>query len=294
MRKLRLAVGYAAIAGTVPYLALKFTWLSGGDLGVVDPEVMTTPGTYFANAFTAGMDVVAIVVALAFTHDWGNRLPGWLVLFPAWVGTGFLAPIVLSAPVIGLDFALVERSDDVLAPWVLPVVYSSFIWQGCTLLTAFVLYARNRWPQAFTAGGRAARSGLLGGSGAALAVLTGVVLLGWAITGTGSPATRFVEGLVGVLALLAAVAVLARARAPRPTWWPLVAVWTGSAAMFSGGFWMVFTLAGFTASPGVGEVLVRCGQTLGGVLLAASLLSSARAVSGGTAFERVGHTMPQG
>ncbi|WP_198285919.1 hypothetical protein [Saccharomonospora marina] len=293
MEKLRLAVGYAAIAGTLPYLALKFSWLSGGDLGVVDPEAMATPEMYFGNAFTAGMDVVAIVVALAFTHDWGNRLPAWLVLFPAWVGTGFLAPIVLSAPVIGFDLALGERPDDVLAHWVVPVVYGSFIWQGCTLLTAFVLYARQRWPHAFAAGRHLGRPGVLGGSGAALAVLTAVALLVRAYTGTGSPATRFVEGLVGVLALVAAAAVVARVRAPRRAWWPVVAGWTGSAAMFSGGFWATFTLAGFTASPGVGEVLVRSGQTLGGVLLAAALLGTARAASGAAASERARHAVPQ-
>lgn len=296
MRKLRLAAGYAAIAGTIPYLTLKFSWILGGTLGLVDPEVMTTPQLRVGNVFTAGMDLVAILVALAFTHDWGKRLPAWLVLFPAWVGTGFLAPIALSAPVIGLDLALVDRPADVLQPWVLPVVYGSFAWQGCTLLTAFALYARDRWARLFTARRLAGRVGAVGGTGAALAVLTGAVHLWWAVSANALPATRFVEAVVGALALLVAGTLVAGAatRPPRGTWWPLAALWTGSAVMFSDGFWGVVTLVETTGRADLAEVLVGLGQPLGAVLLVAVLLAKARDVAEDAASRRTRQTVPQG
>jgi hypothetical protein len=61
----RLVAGYGAIASALPYLALKMTWLTGRDLGVIDRRVIEDPGMISRNAVTAGFDVVAIAVALA-------------------------------------------------------------------------------------------------------------------------------------------------------------------------------------------------------------------------------------
>ena len=63
-------------------MALKVVWLSGGTIGVADVSMMREPSMIALNAVTAGMDLVAIVIAMAFTHRWGLRIPAWLVLPP--------------------------------------------------------------------------------------------------------------------------------------------------------------------------------------------------------------------
>ncbi|MFX4778103.1 hypothetical protein ABTB39_19705, partial [Acinetobacter baumannii] len=84
-----------AIAGTLPYIALKVAWRSGSRIGLEDPDFGTSTTMQVANALTMGMDVVAVAMALAFVTAWGRRLPPWLVLGPMWVGTGLLAPILV-------------------------------------------------------------------------------------------------------------------------------------------------------------------------------------------------------
>ena len=139
----RLAVGYAAVAATVPYLALKVAWLSGGTVGMADPAFFSGPAYAFGNVLTAGMDLVAVVIALAFTHEWGLRIPAWLVLIPAWVATGFLAPIVVFMPFAPAAFG--DAPAGPLRGWVYLLVYGGFAAQGLLLSAAFVLYARARW-----------------------------------------------------------------------------------------------------------------------------------------------------
>lgn len=146
MSTTRLVVGYAAILGTLPYLLLKGAWLSGSTIGITDPAMAHDGSLFVLNLITAGMDLVAIVVALGLTYPWGQRVPAWLVFFPMWVGAGFLAPITLALPFIGLSTSDIKF----LEPWVQPVVYSGFAWQGITLMLAFALYARVRWPGVVT------------------------------------------------------------------------------------------------------------------------------------------------
>lgn len=140
MNGLRLVVGWAAVLGTLPYLALKAAWLAGSTIGVADPAVFRDGSVFVLNAVTAGMDLVAIVVALAFTYSWGQRIPGLVVLVPVWVGTGFLIPIAVLLPT--MDFS---GSQSFLEPWVQPLVYGGFAWQGVMLAAAFFFYARERW-----------------------------------------------------------------------------------------------------------------------------------------------------
>ncbi|MEU7729718.1 hypothetical protein AB0B78_31475 [Streptomyces sp. NPDC040724] len=147
----RIVVGYAAVVATLPYLLLKVIWVCGGSLGILDRELAEGSTLFVANLATMGMDGVAVVIALAFTHRWGQRLPAWLVLFPMWIATGYLAPIVTIAPSIGLSAQdTVEKDPDpFLASWVYVVVYGGFAIQGLLLAAAFVLYARHRWAGVF-------------------------------------------------------------------------------------------------------------------------------------------------
>ncbi|WP_199430719.1 hypothetical protein [Qaidamihabitans albus] len=281
LRKIRFLVGYAAIVGTLPYLTLKLAWLSGGTLGLREPEFVDTPTMYAANLFTGGMVLVAILLALTFTHAWGLRVPAGPLLFPIWVGTGYLAPIALGIPVIGLSFFTDEGGGGAmpLEAWVTPLVYASFAWQGFTLLTAFALYARVRWARLFTGYAAPGRLGLLGGTGALVAVVTGAVQLGRVVVpdGDASAAMRFMDGVDGVLAFAAAAAMLVIARGNVGFRLPMVLVWVGSADLFAWGLWRLFS------SLGNGEIGVRMiteqGQVLGGILLALALLAKARVVT---------------
>ncbi|MGH3516429.1 MAG: hypothetical protein ACRDQ7_03240 [Haloechinothrix sp.] len=295
--RFRLIVGYATILGTIPYLALKFAWLCGSEAGITDPDFARDPSMFALNLFTAGMDVVAIVLALVFTHAWGQRAPAWLVLFPIWVGTGFLAPIVIGAPVIGAGLA-VEAGPPADAPrlpladWVQPVVYASFIWQGLTLLTAFVLYTRARWPRLYTA-----RTVPIAGRVRPL-IVAGVLLAGFAAgvhllwasgSGLGLPpelvrtlSGALVQGLHGAMALASVTGAIllgwggGRFRVPMPL------AWTGAGAMFSWGLWSVLNTVASTALVSGGvlalPLAVGCAQLAGGACLGLVLVAAARSV----------------
>jgi hypothetical protein len=279
LRRARLIVGYLAIAGTLPYLGLKVAWVAGLSIGVDDPGFMTTPTMIVGNAFTAGMELVAILLALAFTHAWGQRIPAPLILFPIWIGTGFLAPIALSAPAIGFQFTTAHNGAGGLDGWVTPMVYGSFIWQGVALLTAFVLYTRVRWARLFTGrpAGRPARPVAV--VGAALAVLVGGFRLAWAFGAPGLPgnpkiANYVLEGVGGVLALAAAAAICAIVARRGRYWLSMIVVWVGSGALFAQSFWAVTTSLAMGGSDYGSPVwtLVHVAQVLAGVLLVLALL----------------------
>ncbi|WP_445269870.1 hypothetical protein [Streptomyces sp. DSM 41634] len=90
----------------------------------MDRELAEGSTLFVANLATMAMDGVAVFIALAFTHRWGQRLPAWLVLFPMWIATGYLAPIVTIAPSIGLSAqdAVDKDPEPFLASWVYVVV----------------------------------------------------------------------------------------------------------------------------------------------------------------------------
>ncbi len=144
----RVVVGYLVVAAMLPYLLLKAAWITGSTIGFATESWVDSRVLLGGNIATAGMELVAIVVVLAFTHDWGMRLPAWSVLLPAWVGTGLLAPFVVTGPLVVVS-VVTEASpvgDGSFEPWVGPVVYSSFAEQAVGLTLTFALYTRARWP----------------------------------------------------------------------------------------------------------------------------------------------------
>lgn len=267
----RLAVGYAAVAATAPYLALKVAWLSGGTVGMADPAFFSGPAYAFGNVLTAGMDLVAVAIALAFTHDWALRVPAWLVLLPAWVATGFLAPIVVIVP-----FAPAAFGDDPAGPlrgWVYLLVYGGFAAQGLLLSAAFALYARARWGRVL-----ASRNGEAGPgrprfartlptvSAASLAAVAGTFHLAWALgSQAGLPAAvvsdlpvafRLTNGAYAAFAFAYAAGlpmlVYGRPRRVR-LWAPLSLAWAGAGSLLAWGFWQTATMA---ARPELGSPLL--------------------------------------
>ncbi|MCO1656407.1 hypothetical protein [Pseudonocardia humida] len=253
---LHRAIGWAAAAGVLPYLTLKALWLARTDVGVADPAMLTDPTMIAGNATTAVLDVLVVVLALALTHGWGYRLPAWLLLLPAWVGTGLLVPIAL----VNLPATLVSAGvgvglgDGSLAPWVGPLVYGGFAWQGAFLVAAFGLHARTRWSGVLSAPRAGVRAHpllpLLAAGGAGTAVLAAGLHLATASTADDvattlvhAPAAAFaVLGAAGVLALLSGPPA-ARAAAA-------VAAWTGSAVTFSWGLYHMALVVGVDAYRG--------------------------------------------
>ncbi|TYK48225.1 hypothetical protein [Actinomadura decatromicini] len=270
--RLRLAVCAATVAACVPYLAIKTAWLSGSTVGWNDADAARESALYVGNAISLAMDATAVLVALAFTFPWGRRVPAWTVLAPMWIAAGLLAPIALAVP-LGTVLQVAFSSQPVVDPggalqgWVYGVVYTGFTLQGIGLVTAFVLYARDRWTHVFTVrtediprGATHRLQVLLARTAAVFAVLFAAVHLFWACGGTAGliaeeylsrgPARQTVDGVMGLLALVAAAALLAsvgRARRPRRFAVPLAGAWVGTAATFS---WSLYLLIVTIAQPG--------------------------------------------
>lgn len=257
----------------LPYLGLKLLWLFGSDVGITDPAFAEDGGIYALNLLTAGMDVVAIVLAVTFASRRGMRAPGPLVLFPIWVGTGFLAPIVVATPLAATTSGDSAGDSTLpLAGWVIPLVYGSFVGLGVLLLTAFLLYARERWSGRLTAVPRGPVAALLG---SALALFVAVVHGVWIIREDGGDAVWAVHG---AFALVGVVGVWWLRRGVR--WLPLIAAWAGSGALFAWGAWNSLNTLGGTAlvmgEPSTLAVARALAQVLGGALLA---YASARVVT---------------
>ena len=180
----------------------------------------------------------------------GRRIPAFLVAFPAWVGTGLLAPVALGF-LVGTPLQLLTGGgnpftrDDGVSPWVFGLVYGGFVLQAALLVPGFVLYARDRWP-VVTDGGRGARgAGLTRPLQTVLAtfLIVGAVAfvglqLAWATAGSGSgpspnlpQRTLFAESALAALAAAAATAHVVRGgRLTRPR---LGLIWLGSGIVFT-------------------------------------------------------------
>ncbi|MEU0566570.1 hypothetical protein ABZ297_14420 [Nonomuraea sp. NPDC005983] len=288
----RITAALVAVASMLPYLTLKVLWLTGHPIGVTDPNVMNDPTMVGMNAMTFGMDVVGFVLAVAFTSQWGMRLPSWLVLLPLWVGTGLLGVVVATMPIALLVEGIsMFATGGPIEPWVYMMVYGGFIGQGVGLMAAFVLYARDRWPVAFTTAlghpfvsrTRAfqtvvARGALLVGA------VIGATRLYWAFGGTAGLPTEavgkasfigaFQDGFKGLAVIVGAIAliVLVRARGRRPFWQPLIVAWFASGSMFGWGLYaMILVAVGGPLGPVRGTVtLVELFTLLTGLVMGMS------------------------
>ncbi|GII05933.1 hypothetical protein [Planobispora takensis] len=295
MGALRTTAVVVAAAGTLPYITLKVTWLTGGRLGINDPSLTSDGGFFGLNLLTLGMDAVALLVALAFLRPWGRRIPAGLVLLPMWVGIGLLAPLPLLAPLSALAAALekgaVVPAGAPVAGWVYLVVYTGFICQGIGLTAGFLHHARHRWPTVFearTSDGAAGAAGparelqtFVAWGAVAVAAVLAVIDLGWSLgaeygltaemiaqRGFGA---RMQDAVNAVLAVAAAAGLLTvvRRRSDRPLWVPVAVAWVGSGGMFGWSLWsMIVTLTPNPLSP-------RGDQGIVGLVVLFTLLTGA-------------------
>lgn len=271
LRVARWVAGYGAIACALPYLLLKIIWLGGGTLGVADPGMMSDASMVALNAITAGMDLVGIAIALAFTHQWGQRVPAWVVLPPMWVATGLLVKFVLAVPVAALVNALASANAPRVVrgpvqPWVYVVVYTSFAALGIGLMVAFLLYAKVRWASVLRGSTQTIRPGAthivqvpLANTAALIAIAVGLLHLAWAVgipvgLSAHAAARRTVLGALfdaidAVIAVGAAAGVLMMVHRVRriPFWLPLTVTWVCAGSLFAWGLWPLINVLGQTA-----------------------------------------------
>jgi hypothetical protein len=268
----RLVVGYATVVVALPYLSLKIVWLAGGTLGVADRAMMHDASMIALNAITAGMDLVAIAIALAFTHSWGLKLPAWLVLPPIWVATGLLVQFVTGVPVALIASLLsgINSAPTTSGPvhvWVYALVYPAFAGLGIGLTLSFALYSRVRWGQTLQSEFRNEMSGAaqivhvpLANAAVVMAAAVAALHLTWACGGTvGMPdelvarrtvSARLLEGINAVTMLSAPAGILLmrhRVREGRRFWVPLSFAWVGSGYLFAWGLWHLVNVLGYTA-----------------------------------------------
>jgi hypothetical protein len=266
-----LIAGYGSVASALPYLALKIVWLSGGTLGAANPEVMRDDSMIVLNAVTAGMDLIAIALALAFTHAWGLRIPAWLLLPPMWVASGLLATFVVGVPIAVIHAALTDGLPRItggpVQPWVYAVVYTEFTGLGIGLMAAFFLYARRKWPALLEPPANAAASGptrdvqiLLANTLAFVSAVLAALYLAWASgadVGLSADAaarrtmvSTIMNGMHGLLMLAAAAGmsmIVHGAGGRVPSWLPVSMAWVGSGSMFGWGAWQLVNVLGATA-----------------------------------------------
>ncbi|MEQ4723383.1 hypothetical protein [Nonomuraea sp. B19D2] len=241
----RVTAAIVAVAAMLPYLTLKVLWLTGSSIGVTDPGLMRDSSMVGLNAMTFGMDVVGLVLALAFTMRWGLRLPAWLVLLPLWVGTGLLSVVVVTAPIMVLLHGLSVFQGGSIEPWIYMMVYGGFIGQGVGLMTAFSLYSRDRWPHAFTT--RVDHPFASPSRSFQTVVAWGALLVTLPIGAVRLSGGVFLEGFKGLLGIAGAVALIlaVRRRGGGPFWRPLVVAWLGSGSLFGWGLYaMIVTSVG--------------------------------------------------
>ncbi|NDL57668.1 hypothetical protein [Phytoactinopolyspora mesophila] len=290
---------YGAALAMLPYLLIKIVWTLDGLLGGgLDQGVWEDLNWAQVNGLTVVMAAVGITLALMLAQRWGTRVPTWMVALPAWIGMGFLVP-VLTMVISTAPFQSAPEATDPgaeLPTWEAVLIAVAFAGTGLGLAIAFPLYARRRWPEAF----RGAMSDAPEGAGStrqlqvvlARRAMTVVVLLGlvqayWAVGGTVGLETdqlglrdarwHITVANSAVWALIAAWGIwaLTHRRTRLRFWVPSLLTWVSSGSLFAWGAWKgLFTAA---VPPDVPEhpfALAAVNQlsTMAGVVIGLTLL----------------------
>ncbi|MGW1989386.1 hypothetical protein [Embleya sp. NPDC001921] len=266
---------YGAALALTPYLLIKVSWVVGSLVGVLPiGSGFGLTEWVVLNTATVGMAAIGIAVALALVRPWGMRIPGTPVAFCAWVGTGFLVPMLPYAVLSSVWTSGGESdsgaeaggdagaeatgggtgAEDASMPgWEAALVQIGFVGMGLGLALALPAYLLRRRPDVF-AGRVGDRSTAMGPDhrrvpwSAVGGAVLGAVWLYWAIGGTLGVAHpeardahwRILTGIWGGWALVAAIAgrLLGWGRPARlPRWLPAALGWIGSGSLFAWSGW---------------------------------------------------------
>ncbi|GAA4283322.1 hypothetical protein GCM10022261_08530 [Brevibacterium daeguense] len=279
-----------AVLAAMPYLVLKTMWLAGSRVGHVSADAAAEAGELrhvIGNAVTIALVLLSFALALAWRSSAVRKLPAAVVLVPAFIGTGLLAPIVTGVPLGFVVEAVVTgasplASAEGLHPVVYAVVYGGFVMVGAAHALLFAGSARRRWAPVLERV-RAPRGFFVAEASVAL-VLAGLVMGAWAIAGPGvfgqgasgppgfeSITQRFLLGATAVLlaggGLTPLLGVLGR-RAPRARFALVAVQWVGIATGAVAGLTHLALSASGTASPVL--IAVALAGTTAAVTLAAA------------------------
>jgi len=255
--RLGTAAAWISAVCCLPYLVLKVLWAFDVPVGITDHSLLHSKGWVAENAAMAVVQLTGLLLVLALTRPWARRVPGWLLLVPAWVGTGLLFQIAVGA-LLTVFFSSTSHAASAgtggIQPWVYVLVYASFAGQGAALAIAFACYIRARWsaPLDVRTGDVIARRtarvrswpekhlAQLAVTVAGLAVAMAVVCGYWAAGGSSGPsgalpdppsamqASRLAGAVTAVAGLLALAGRWGRGRR---LWLPAALTWLGSGAM---------------------------------------------------------------
>ncbi len=261
---MRAVAGYGAALAMTPYLLIKVSWVA---VGLGSPAAT---GAVVLNTVTIGMAAAGIALALALVRPWGERIPALPVLACAWIGGGFLIPM--------LPYAIVDSlisppgADPAMPAWEYPLLQASFLGMGAGLAVALPLYLRARWPAAFEgrAGDHPAPVRPIPAlSGAAALILFDVYQAAGGVTGTserlqaGNAALWTLGGAWGLWALT-------RTRPGPPRWAPLTVTWLASGFLVAWSAWKLpFALLGVIESGPLETAHLALGIVVGAVMLRA-------------------------
>jgi hypothetical protein len=280
-----IAVWMAAVC-CLPYVVFKVAWTFGMPVGIADRSVLDDSGWVAANALMAVVQLAAFGLVLALIRPGARKWPAWLLLFPAWVGTGLLFQVVLGAVLIGV-FSPPSHDSGMdtgeFEPWVFVVVYAGFAGQAAALAIAFACHVRTRWGRLLGArtgevlARRTARArswperhlAEMAEAVAGMAVVMAVVFCYWAAGGSFGvsgaepdvPWAMHASRAAGAVIAAAALLGLAGRWGHQTRFWlPAALVWLGSGALAGfDGFWLMlnqlFAMFGTDASePGWGLI----------------------------------------
>ncbi|MET7459911.1 hypothetical protein [Nonomuraea sp. NPDC005501] len=242
---LRRAAAFVAAGSMSLYLAVKIVWIT----------LELRHGTadwVMLNLVTVVMALTGITLGLALGQSWGMRLPAWLVLPFAWIGSGFLVSLLPYMLVSGfLEQDPPSPGDGAAMPaWEAVFISVGFAGMAVGLVVALPIYLAERWPHAFA--GRVGRPGPEAGRAWTLLPVAAlaVVWSSWAAGGRAGLDPAALAGwdanarvLVGDGALCAALAgwsvwALSRWGGPRtPLWLPMAAGFVASGSLFAWGSW---------------------------------------------------------
>ncbi|MFG1886054.1 hypothetical protein [Micromonospora sp. NPDC049102] len=177
--------GYSAALAMSLYLLVKVIWIVVALLGN-GPDDMGTTTWVVLNAVTVGMSAIGVTVALALTQNWGRRLPARPLIFFAWVGGGFLVPMLPYLVISGILTALRGGGGGSAPAWEGFLIGFGFLGMAAGLAVALPSYLRQRWPVAFQGrlGDLPGRPSWFALLAVAVTVALGVLWLCWAVGGT--------------------------------------------------------------------------------------------------------------
>jgi hypothetical protein len=272
--RIRVTAAYGGAVAMTPYLLIKVSWVAGALLGLLPHgEGFSLAGWVTLNTVTIVMAAAGIGLALALARPWGRRVPAAPLLLLAWVGTGFLVPMLPYLALSGLladdgtAAAATEPADEAAMPgWEAALITGSFAGLGLGLAVALPLHLLRRHPDAVRGrlgdaapGGRAAAA-----VAAVLSAAVGVLAATWAAGGTAAlahPETRttgwyLLTGTTAAWALAgaaAALALLRRRPARLPRWLPVAVLWTASGMLAAWGAWKLPLAAALAANPALAD-----------------------------------------